>query len=262
MTADPFHHICAAYDVPVLRVVRRGDRHTVHDIVIDTELDIDPAAAAGADSELIVRAVHALAAGHGAGEPEVYAQEIGRHCMQRMEAVRGARVEVRKRFWDRLAIGGRARDRDLVSPAAELRVARVHIDGDGERTAAGIRELFLLTSSPGPETRVVTVRLAALWTYGWPDVPYATQWQQVRRALSEAYAERDSGAPGALAQDLGRAVLDEAPPVTRIEISLEVGARQVVDMTTFGMENAGMVFGGAATARTVHTAVLRRSVIP
>jgi urate oxidase len=257
MTVEPLRRTCSAYDIPVLRVVRHGEHVSVHDLYIDAELELTRSAEA--DGGAIVRAAHALAAEHAAGEPERYAAAVAHYCRQRMQGVAAARVDVRTRSWDRLAVGGRPRDRDLVSPASALRVARVELSDAGERTGAGLRDVLLL--SAGDTAQVSVLRLSAFWMYGWSDVPFATQWQQIRRALEEAFAERDRAAPGAIAQALGRAVLDQAPPVSEIEVTLEVALREPVDMTVFGMDDRGTVFGGPAAARSVHVARLLRSEI-
>jgi urate oxidase len=125
--------------------------------------------------------------------------------------------------------------------------------------SAGLRNLVLLVAAETVEDAVTVLRVSAHWSYGWADVPFATQWQQVRRLLTEVYAERGGLGGGELARSLGRAVLDEAPPVARVEVSVEETQRPGIDLNAFGLENTGAVFGGRAAARTVHVAELRRS---
>jgi urate oxidase len=248
---------CSVRRIAVLRAGRRGDHHTVVDLEVDVQLRLGSAAGTTGEAQAVVRGVHALAAEHAEGEPEVYAHAIARYCQERIGEVELASVLVRTRPWERLAIGGRPRGRDFIAGTAERRVARAAVRGDVTRVAAGIRGILLLTGPDG-ESGPVQLRLGATWRYGWPDVPFSTQWQQVRRALLEAWAERSADSAAAVAAELGRAVLEEAPAVGSIVVRIAEVEREVVDMTAFGMENTGAVWGRAA-ARTVHEARLGRS---
>jgi urate oxidase len=262
MTLRAIHRGAAVIGLPVLRVVRRGDRHLVHDLTVDTHLQLDCSSSATApDAGALARAIHALAAHHAGGELEAFATAIGEHCITRLGGVDSARVEVRAGRWHRLDLGGRPRDRDLVGPAGELRVARFTTDGSGAQVAAGFRDMQLMTSSTTELQPLLLLRLDAFWTYGWPEIPFDTQWQQVRRALTEAYTEREQLTGAHLATALARAVLDETPAVREVEVRLEVARRHTVDMTEFGMENLGEVFGELESSRGVHTIVVQREEI-
>lgn len=258
MSAVPAARSCSVRDVPVLRVARRGDRHHVHDMRIDVQLQLAAGGDAWPDTRAVVRAIHALAAEHGASGPEPYALAIGRHCTRRLDGVVSAEVEVRRRAWGRLDLGGRPRERDLLGATAEQRIARVVADAGGERVLAGLSDLVLLSSYAAADARVTVRRLRAVWTYGWVDVPYDTQWQQVRRALTEAFAEREDEAAGLLAAAMARAALAETPALASITVSLESVGRIPIDMTDVGLENAGDVFGGPTPARSVHEVSLAR----
>jgi urate oxidase len=262
VTLRASHQSTAITGLPVLRVVRHGDRHVVHDLTVDAQLQLDrrnPSAAP--DPEAIARAILALAAHHAAGELEAFAATIGQHCLTHFADIEAALVEVRSGRWDRLDLGGRPRDRDLVGPAGELRVARFSSGGGSTRVAAGFRDMQLMTPATSELQPLLLLRLDALWTYGWTEIPFDTQWQQVRRALTEAYTERERLTGAHLATALARAVLDEAPAVREVEVRLEVARRHTIDMTTFGIDNRGEVFGDLEMARAVHVVVLQREEI-
>ncbi|HSJ10500.1 MAG TPA: hypothetical protein VK928_11325, partial [Longimicrobiales bacterium] len=243
----------AVLHLPLLHTAQHGDRHTLHDHRIDVRVE-DGAA----DPALIRRAVHALGASHGAREPELFALEIARHLVKRSGAMR-VDVEVRSRGWERVAIGGRERAGDLTAPASLLRVAVARSDGGAESVFAGLRGLRLL--SPGDaEAALLVLELHGQWRYGWTDVPWDTQWQQVRRALTEAYAERGPVAGITLAEALARAVLDAAPAVSEMRTTLLSTRHDEVDTDGFGSA-AGAVFGGAETARTLYEVTLARDEV-
>jgi urate oxidase len=251
----------ALLDLPVLRVVRRGDRHVTHDFRVDALLDLEAGTAESLDTDAIARTVHALAAHHALHEPEGFASTIAQHCSTRVPNVQRVTIEVRERGWHRLDIGGRQRDRDLAGSTSEVRVARVVVDEEGTRITSGFRELLLMTPATTGLEPLLLLRLDALWTYGWSEIPFDAQWQQVRRALTEAYAERDHDPGASLASALARAVLDVSPAVFTVDVRLELMRRRAVDMTTFGIDNNGEVFGAYEAARVVHTVTVAREEI-
>jgi urate oxidase len=253
-------HTVAVHGLPVLRVVRRGDRHTIHDLHIDVMLDVGDVALAP-DTHAIARAVHALAGHHAGGEPEAFATTIAQHALTHFEHVRHAVVEVAVHGWERLAIGGRPRDRDLVGASADVRIARVTADHEVMRVAAGFRDMRLLTAEASALLPLIELSLDAVWTYGWTEIPFDTHWQQVRRTLTDAYAERAHIVGAPLAHSLAKTVLDASPAVQRIEVRLRTARHTAVDMMAFGMENVGEVFGERESARGACEVALERAEI-
>lgn len=242
-------------DQRVLRVVRRSGRHIIHDLAVDVALD-----GAGAAPADVARIVRTAAVGEAAAEPEAFARTIARNCDLTFEGAAAVRVEVRSRAWDRLDVGGRPRDRDMIGPAGVVRIARAMLrPGTPERLSAGLRGMRFMTSAApaGTDARVLLLRLDAIWTYGWAGIPFDTQWQQVRRVLAEAYAERslEPGAP--LAAALAGAVLDESPAVRRIAVRLGVVHPPAMDADA----NAAPGPAGAEgeSGRCTHTVVMERA---
>lgn len=219
--------------VPVLRTIRRGDRHFVLDLSLRIRITLGSVGAV--DAEGLARTVHELVADQATDQTETLALAVARQCAVRSDDVVKTHVDVRARGWNRLDIGGRPRERDMIGPAGEDRLTRVTVADGREHVAAGFDGMLLLTAArtSGPAAGAAGVelqRLSALWTYGWGEIPFETQWQQVRRGLTEAYAERGLLSGGALAEALGQAVIDESPPVRVIRVRL-------------GMVPNGMVHG-------------------
>lgn len=223
MTGTRVSRRTSTMTVPVLRTIRRGDRHFVLDLSLRIRITLGPVGAVDADG--LVRVVHELVADQAADQTDALALAVARQCTARTDDVVRTRVDIRARGWNRLDIGGRPRERDLIGPAGEDRLTRVTVTDGAEQVAAGFDGMLLLTAARPPAgaadgTAVELRRLSALWTYGWGEVPFETQWQQVRRGLTEAYAERGTLSGGALAEALGRAVIDESPPVRVIRVRL------------------------------------------
>ena len=254
MTSDAAQTL-AVIDLPVVRVERRGSRRHVRDFTVD--IRCHRVEAPPDDAEATMRnAVHALAAQAEDAGPEQLARSLARFCMTRIGPMNRLDVEVRARSWQHLDIGGRTRERDLAAPTGMTRVARATIARGHERTGAGFRDLQLLSPDDAPNA-IELLRLDALWRYGWTEVPFDTQWQQVRRAVTEAYSELDrtrADLPLAIAQ----AVLAESPAVAAIEVRIERALRYAIDMSAPGAGQSHEVYGAARAGRFVHEARVRR----
>lgn len=233
----------ALLDIPLMRIERRGDRHTVHDHRIDVSIDDDDV-----DLVAVQRAVQALATAHAAGGAELLALTIAQHVQQRQPGAR-VDVEVRSRGWSHVAIAGRERGGELTAPSALTRVAAARSAAGVEHVYAGLRGLELFCATDAGQA-VLQLNVHALWRYGWKDVPWDTQWQQVRRALIEAYAERRDAAGFALADALAAAVLDEAPAVREMNVRIEQARLPAVDLDAVGMTTDGVAFGAPQTERS------------
>ena len=252
-------HSIALLHMPVLRVDRHGERHSVRDLTLNIRChDIH---ALPPNAETILRnAARALAVDPGASDIEQLALAVARHCGTRVDAPR-VTVTVEEQPWGRLDIAGRPREADLVRGPGPIRVARVTTAHGVERIAAGFRGLELLTPRSSGTQRVEVLRMRALWRYGWAEVPYATQWHQVRRALTEAYVELERDRPD-LAAAIANAILAESPAVDAVQLHIERVGRMAVDMNAFGMENTEVLYGDEAGGRFVQQARVRRDELP
>ena len=252
-------HSIALLHMPVLRVERHGERHSVRDLTLHIrchEIDTLPT-----NAETILRnAARALAADPGARDIEQLALAVARHCGTRLGAPR-VTVAVEEQPWGRLDIAGRPREADLVRGSTPIRTARVSSAHGVERMAAGFRGLQLLTPRPSGSQRVEVLRMRALWRYGWAEVPYDPQWHQVRRALTEAYVETDRDRAD-LADAIAHAILAESPAVDAVQLRIERVGRMPVDMNAFGMENTGVLYGDEAGGRFVQEVRVRRDELP
>lgn len=247
----------ALLHMPVLRIDRHGDRHSVRDLTVHIRCDGIHDLPANAET-MLRNAARALTVDPGAADVERLALTVARYCSARLGA-RRVIVAAHEHPWGRLDIGGRPRDADLMRGSAPERVARVTLAGGREVIAAGFRNLQLLSPRPDAAQRVDVLRLRALWRYGWAEVPYDTQWHQVRRALTEAYVETDRNRAD-LAAAIAHAILAESPAVDAVHLRIERTARVAVDMTAFGMENTGTLYGDAESGRFVQEVRVRREL--
>jgi urate oxidase len=253
MTFHASRRTTAVTDIALFRIAAAGDRDTVRDLHVD--VTVEHAAESALDGSALRGAVHALAPAAAAQRPEQLALSVAHYVAQRSATGDRVEVGVTERAWRRLDIGGRPRGSDFAAGPSELRTASVRLDETGELVSAGIRNLELLTTSAGlPQSMQLDVR----WTYGWLDVSYDTQWQQIRRALIEAHTERRAPPGAAHAEALGSAVLEESPAVRAIELRLAVQDFTTIDLDPIGMTSTPDVSGAPIAGSAVYTATVSR----
>ena len=245
---------------PIMRVEQRGDRYAVRDLTVDIRcygVTGDRSAA----EHIMRNAARALAVEPGATELEQLALSMARYCSTRAGEPARVVAEVRQQRWGRLEIGGRPRDADLIRVSGPVRFARVTMQGGRERIGAGFRGMRLMTPRHADRNIIELLRLDALWFYGWSEVPYDTQWQQVQRALTEAYAET-TGSRSELAAAMASAILAQSPAVADLRLRIGRLRRRAVDMNAFGLENTGELYGDVLQGEYVEEIRATRGELP
>jgi urate oxidase len=107
---------------------------------------------------------------------------------------------------------------------------------------------------------MLATELNARWRYGWSEVPFGTQWQQVRQTLLESFAEHDSRSLQHSLYAMAHDVLDQCPPVSEIRIRMPEFHPLLVDLSPFSMENTEVFVPGELPFAEVE-AVVRRDVL-
>lgn len=268
--------------IRLLKLSRRGDRHEVHDLVVDVALEGEYGAThrEGDNREILPtdsmeNAVLALARDHAGGEIEEFGLELTRHFLEGSEQVRRVRVRIRQRPWERIALGGRPHGHAFTRDDGERRVALVErsVEDRAPIVEAGIENLHVMKTRGAAFTgyrrdryttmeesgeRILLAELNAYWRYGWPEVPYAVHFRQVRQLILETFAEHDSRSVQHTLYAMARAALEQVPPLIEVRLRMPSKPPVPVDLSPFGMENTGEVFRPSDEPRGMMEAVVRR----
>lgn len=251
----------------LVRIVRDTARHEIRDLTVSTALRGDFAAAYlhGDQSRVLPtdsqkNTCYAYAKSHGIGAIEEYATALGRHFVDDVEPVTGARIAVDEFSWARVPVDGAGHDHTFVRSGTEVRTAVVEVDADGARVVAGLRDLVLLKSTGSefagflndPYTtlaethdRIMSTSLVATWTYGDGPVAYDATWADVRAILLERFATVHSLALQQTLWEMGRAALEAHPEIEAMTLQAPNRHHFVVDLAPFGLENPNEVFYAA-----------------
>jgi urate oxidase len=251
----------------VVRIYRETDRHEIRDVNVSTALRGDFTAAHRTGDQARVlptdtqkNTCYAFAKEKGLREIEEYALALGRHFVDDVEPVDGARIAVEEYAWERVPVSGSGHDHTWTRRGPEVRMTVVTVDGPDAVVESGLRDLVVLKST-GSEfagflrdgyttlrethNRIMATSLTATWRYAGLDVDWDKTWADVRQILLEQFATVHSLALQQTLWEMGRAVLEAHPEIAEIALSAPNKHHFLVDLAPFGLDNPGEVFYAA-----------------
>jgi urate oxidase len=252
----------------LVRIYRDTPRHVIRDLSVSTSLrgDFDAAHVSGDQANVLPtdtqkNTVYAFAKEYGVGQIEDFALTLGRHFVDEIEPVHGARIEVDEYAWERIEVDGREHDHSFVRRGQEVRTTTVTVEREGGAwVVSGLKDLTLLKSTGSEfrgfltdryttlaETRdrIMATALLARWRYRAATADWAAAYASVRAILLARFATTHSLALQQTLWEMGRAVLEQRPEITEVRLSAPNKHHFAVDLTPFGLENPNEVFYAA-----------------
>lgn len=245
--------------IRLVKVVRGESGHTVRDLTVAVTLEgaFDRAYTAGDNSAVVAtdtmkNTVYALAKDRLTGSIEEFGLAVARELLT-APSVGRATVELREHHWTRLRPGEQAFRRD----ASMTRTAVTSVDGSGQEVRGGIADLVLMktaksafsgfprsgfTTLPETEDRIMASRVTADWRFVRPGVDYEAAFTAIMETLLDSFAEHASRSVQETIWVLGRTILDGHDIVDEVHLVLPNLHHWTVDLSPFGMENAGEIF--------------------
>lgn len=268
----------------LVKVTKNGDRHTIEDLTVISQLHGDFASAYyDGNNEHVVptdtqkNTVFAFAK-EGVGSPEDFLLRLGQHYVDDFEWVTGGRWGARQVEWDRIPVNGEGHDHSFYrgGSGGETRTAVVKIDGDTQYVISGLEDLSVLkTTQSGfvgypvdqyttlKETtdRILATSVTGRWLYNTTDVDYNATYESVKKILLEVFTNHYSRALQETQYLMGKAVLEAHPEIDEIKFSMPNLHHFVVDFTPYGMENDNEVFWAAHSPYGQIEGTLRRETL-
>ncbi len=255
----------------VVRIDRGTPRHAIHDLNVSTALRGDFAAAHTDGDQAHVlptdtqkNTVFAYAKSKGIDQIEDFARALGRHFVDDVAPVTGARIEVEEYGWQRIEVDGMPHDHSFVRSSKDVRTAVVTVEGKGKGQqtwiVSGLRDLVVLKSTgsefagflrdelttlEGTHDRVMSTSLDARWRFGSLDVDWQRSYDAIRATLLATFASVHSLALQQTLYAMGKAVLESRPEVVEIRLSAPNIHHFPYDLERFGLDNDGEVFHAA-----------------
>lgn len=248
----------------VVRIYRDTARHEIRDLNVSTALrgDFVEAHVSGDQAHVLPtdtqkNTAFAYAKEHGVRSPEDYAIALATRLLQATPAATGARVDVEEYPWDRIEVGGEGHDHAFVRGDSTVRTAAVDVTSEGAVVESGLKDLVVLKSTGSgfkgflrddyttlaeADDRVLATSLTATWRYTADDHDWNAVHEEIRRRLLETFATTYSRALQETLYAMGTAVLEARPEVAEIRFSAPNKHHHLVDLSPFGIDNAGEVF--------------------
>jgi urate oxidase len=244
--------------IRLVKVVREGARHRIHDCTVEVRLEgrFETAHTEGINAEVLPtdtmkNTVFALAKDAALEEPERFAHLLGRHFLDTSAAADRVTIELMLHRWDRISPHAFTRG------TQERRLAVVTATRDGVEIEAGLAGLGLLkTAGSGfegfPRDRYTTLRetadrifatdVSARWRYAGFPSSCDDAFDLVRAALVDAFAGHESKSVQHTLYAMGEAALAACPELVEIDLTMPNRHHLLVDLEPFGLDNRGEVF--------------------
>ena len=252
----------------VVRLYRETSRHEIRDVNVSTSLrgDFSDAHLTGNQAAILPtdtqkNTVYAFAKEKGLGAIEDYGLTLGRHFVDDIAPVEGARIEIDEYFWDRIDVDGRPHDHAFVRRGPAVRTTVVTVDGQAADQKAwvvsGVKDLVVLKSTGSEfhgylrdgyttlrETsdRIMATSLVARWRYTATELDWDALYGSIFAILLARFASVHSLALQQTLWEMGKAVLEKHAEVAEIKLSAPNLHHFVYDLSPFGLDNPNEVF--------------------
>lgn len=260
------HNQYGKAETRVVRVYRDRDPHELVDFDVSVSLVGDFAAihvdgdnAACLTTDAMRNTVNAYAKEHGdaARQPESFGLALARHFVDDVPQVERARVTLEAYPWVRLSRSGSPSPHAFARAGGPVRTASVTCRDGAAWVVSGLRDLVLLKTTDSefrdfyreryttlaPTTdRVMATSVTAQWWHMDQVEAWDEAHDAARGALCDAFAGSYSRSLQQTLYEMGGAVLDAAPGVAEVRLSLPNKHHLVVDLQPFGLDNPNEVF--------------------
>ncbi|WP_020661689.1 factor-independent urate hydroxylase [Amycolatopsis benzoatilytica] len=256
-------------EVRLVTVRREGTVHHLRDLTVSSALrgDLTATHLTGDNTAVLAtdtqkNTMYAFAKQQDVGEIEDFAIRLGRHFVDTQEKITGARLTIEEQGWDRIAVEGTPHDHAFSrAGGAERRTTTVTVQDGRAWVVSGVDGLVVLKSTGSEfhgfpkdeyttlaetDDRILATAVTARWRYeGSTGIDWAKSHREIRQTLLQTFAAKHSLSLQQTLYAMGEAVLHSRPEVAEIRFSLPNKHHFLVDLSPFGLENAGEVFYAA-----------------
>jgi len=251
--------------VRLSRITRRGGRHDFNEWSVNVLLEGDfETSFTEADNSKVLptdtmkNTVYYIARGSTAETIEEFAMELGDYLITNNPQVYGAKVEIQERAWERMLLDGAAEATTFKLGGPELNTVRAVRDRDRAWSIrSGVDGLTILKTTKSAFTGYIKDKLTTLkpatdrifgtcakvkWDYASPAQNFADVRARIINALLKEFAVHNSLSVQHTLYDMGKAALDAAPEIERIELTMPNLHHLLADLSPFGLDNPNHIF--------------------
>jgi urate oxidase len=247
--------------VRLVKVVRDGDVHRVHDLTVRIWLEGDFARAylegdnsTSLPTDTMRSTAYIVAQDTSLDDIERYAEAVLTRILDVVPSCTTANASVVEHSWTRLGSGHPHAFRG----AAGVGTATVSLPRDGAAVVtSGLDELLLLKTTASEyqgfltddytvlkptDDRIMATSVAASWTWRSEPVSYADARRRVQVAFERVFGDNYSKAVQQTLYEMAEAALVEVPEIGQVKLTLPNRHHITVDFTPFGRSNDNEIF--------------------
>ena len=250
--------------VRVLKVTRRGARHSLKELEVAVGLQGDfEAAYTKADNRRVVATdsmkniVHVLAKERLGAENEAFGVVLARHFLKSYPQVKRVEISLSERCWSRIPSGGKPHAHSFHEQGAAMPFARIVCTRKEILIESGIAGLLILkttgsgfdnfvrdafTTLPETRDRIFATKLKATWIYTRKPRNYAATNGKILAAMLAVFANNFSPSVQATLFQMGAAALKAAPEISKVHLAMPNKHCLLINLTPFGLENENELF--------------------
>jgi urate oxidase len=250
--------------VRVMKVLRRGRRHSVKELAVAVTLQGRFAASyTRADNRLVVatdtmkNTINLLAQRVLGGETEAFGVALGDHFLKTYRQVERVALRLEERLWDRMDLRGRPHPHAFLAQNAARPFVEVTATRKATVVRSGIEGLIVLkTTESGFEgyvkdkfttlretrDRLLCTQVNAVWTFAARPAAYARVNKHIVAALLKEFASTYSPSVQATLFLMGKAALKAAPEISQISLALPNKHCLPIDLSPLGAVNRNDLF--------------------
>ena len=248
--------------VRLVKVVRDGPDHELHDLTVDVQIQGDFVAAhaeglnaAVLPTDTMKNTVYALAREFPVDPPEEFGIRLARHFAGACPAATSVVITITVHPWER------AGPTALLRGSVERRLAIVTLTGDRIAVEGGLEGLGMLRTSgsafsgflhdryttltDAPD-RLMATDVSARWKYAGAPEDWQAAWRDLRAALITAFSTHQSQSVQQALYSMGTAALEACEAVAEIRLVLPNRHHLLVDLSPFGLDNPDQIYVATA----------------
>ena len=248
--------------VRLVKVVRDGPDHELHDLTVDVQIQGDFADAHVAGSNAAVlptdtmkNTVYALAREGPVSPPEEFGIRLARHFAHACPSASSVVIGITVHAWEH------AGATSMVRGGAERRTATVTTNGESIVVDGGIEGLGMLkttgsafsgflhdryTTLQDASDRLMATDVTARWKYSEVPRDWETAFRAVRSALITTFTSHESRSVQQTLYAMGTAALAACSEISEIRLVLPNRHHLLVDLSPFGLDNPDQIYVATA----------------
>jgi urate oxidase len=251
--------------VRLSRITRFADHHEFNEWTVHVMLtgDFDTSFTEADNSKVLPtdtmkNTVYYVARNSKAATIESFAMELGDYFLDNNPQVTKVSIEIEEKTWEPLAIGGEPEATTFKIAGPELNtVLAVRENGGAWEVTSGVDGLTILKTTKSAFTgyiedklttlkpatdRILGTRARIKWDYADAGADYAQVRKHIVSTLLKVFAAHNSMSVQHTLYDMGKAALEAAPEIARINLSLPNLHHLLADLSPLGLDNPNHIF--------------------